>query len=224
MRKSWKLGAVSVALVAALGLFGCSGGDTTEQKADEPAAPQTETQTPEAAEPESEAVELQIFAANSLSKAMAEAEELYTQQNPNVTFADTQYEASGTLNEMLGAGQYADILITASKGTMDDAAENGYVKEDTRQTMFNNDLVIVTKEGGDLAGRDISLEDIAAGKYTLAVGDENVPADDGRRLHRARRGHRCRCHGQGRRVFCDPAAEGDSRRQGGRRVQVRRVR
>ena len=43
MRKSWKLGAVSVALVAALGLFGCSGGDTTEQKADEPAAPQTET-------------------------------------------------------------------------------------------------------------------------------------------------------------------------------------
>ena len=103
MRKSWKLGAVSVALVAALGLFGCSGGDTTEQKADEPAAPQTETQTPEAAEPESEAVELQIFAANSLTKAMAEAEELYTQQNPNVTFADTQYEASGTLNEMLGA-------------------------------------------------------------------------------------------------------------------------
>ena len=176
MRKSWKLGAVSVALVAALGLFGCSGGDTTEQKADEPAAPQTETQTPEAAEPESEAVELQIFAANSLTKAMAEAEELYTQQNPNVTFADTQYEASGTLNELLGAGQYADILITASKGTMDDAAENGYVKEDTRQTMFNNDLVIVTKEGGDLAGRDISLEDIAAGKYTLAVGDENVPA------------------------------------------------
>ena len=52
----------------------------------------------------------------------------------------------------------------------------GYVKEDTRQTMFNNDLVIVTKEGGDLAGQDISLEDIAAGKYTLAVGDENVPA------------------------------------------------
>ena len=74
MRKSWTLGAVSVALVAALGLFGCSGGDTTEQKADEPAAPQTETQTPEAAEPESEAVELQIFAANSLTKAMAEAD------------------------------------------------------------------------------------------------------------------------------------------------------
>ena len=65
MRKSWKLGAVSVALMAALGLFGCSGGDTTEQKADKPAAPQAETQAPEETKPEGEAVELQIFAANS---------------------------------------------------------------------------------------------------------------------------------------------------------------
>lgn len=170
MRKAWKLGAVSVAFVMALGLFGCSSNEA-DTKTEEPAAPQEQTE-----EPTGEPVELQIFAANSLTKAMAEAEELYHQQNPNVTFGDTQYEASGTLNEMLGAGQYADILITASKGTMDDAAENGYVKEDTRQTMFNNDLVIVTKEGGDLAGQDISLEDIAAGKYTLAVGDENVPA------------------------------------------------
>lgn len=176
MRKSWKFGAVSVALVAALGLFGCSGGDTAEQKADEPAAPQTETQAPEATEPEGETVELQIFAANSLTKAMAEAQELYTQQNPNVTFGDTQYEASGTLNEMLGAGQYADILITASKGTMDDAVEAGYVDEATRNTMFTNQLVFVTKEGGELADTDVTLEDVAAGTYTLSVGDENVPA------------------------------------------------
>lgn len=176
MRKSWKIGAVSVALVVALGLFGCSSGNTTEQKADEPAAPQTETKAPEDSSSDGDKVELQIFAANSLTKAMAEAQELYAQQNPNVTFGDTQYEASGTLNEMLGAGQYADILVTASKGTMDEAVEAGYVKEDTRQTMFSNQLVVVTKEGGDLADQDITLEDIAAGKYTLAVGDENVPA------------------------------------------------
>lgn len=46
MRKSWKLGAVSVALMAALGLFGCSGGDTTEQKADKPAAPRRKPRLP----------------------------------------------------------------------------------------------------------------------------------------------------------------------------------
>ena len=173
MSKAWKVGALSVALVVALGLFGCAASDT-ETKADEPATtPETETK---ADEPAGEPVKLQIFAANSLTKAMDEAQELYTSQNPNVTFGDTQYEASGTLNEMLGAGQYADLLITASKGTMDTAVEEGYVKEDTRATMFSNDLVVVTKEGGDLVGQDITLEDIAAGKYTVAIGDENVPA------------------------------------------------
>lgn len=106
---------------------------------------------------------------------MAEAQELYTQQNPNITFADTQYEASGTLNEMLGAGQYADVLITASKGTMDTAVESGYVDEATRSDMFDNDLVMVTGENND-AISSLTLDEVATGNYTVAVGDDNVPA------------------------------------------------
>ena len=166
-------------MIAALGLAGC-GGQSSEEPAkgvesgqEQPNATATGAGEGSAT---GEPVKLQIFAANSLTKAMAEAQELYTSQHPNVTFADTQYEGSGTLVEMLAAGQYADVLITASEGTMDDAVEKDYVKEDTRQTMFNNDLVVVTKQGGDLVGTDITLADIAAGKYTLAVGDENVPA------------------------------------------------
>ena len=176
-----------VALVGALGLFGCAGGasGTAEDAGSGNAAPgQSEasqqpngTATGAGEEPSvGEPVELQVFAANSMTKAMAEAQELYTSQHPNVTFADTQYEGSGTLVEMIGAGQYADVLITASEGVMDDAAAKGFVVEDTRQTMFSNDLVIVTKQGGDLARTDVTLEDIAQGKYTLAVGDESVPA------------------------------------------------
>lgn len=176
MRKELGMMAAAGLLTLGLGLFGCAGNDASTDQAAEPEATPNETTAEPEAEPAGDPVELQVFAANSLTKAMAEAQELYSQQNPNVKFADTQYEASGTLNEMLGAGQYADILITASKGTMDTAVEEGYVKEDTRQTMFNNDLVIVTKDGGELVGQDITLEDIAAGKYTLAVGDENVPA------------------------------------------------
>lgn len=166
-------------IVAALGLGGCAGGDGAQESSSASDAGTTEETTDaktQEAEPAGEPVELQIFAANSLTKAMAEAQELYTQQNPNVTFGDTQYEASGTLNEMLGAGQYADILITASKSTMDDAVEAGYVDEATRNTMFTNQLVFVTKEGGELADTDVTLEDVAAGTYTLSVGDENVPA------------------------------------------------
>lgn len=164
MKKTAKMvsAIAACALVASLGLVGCAGGGSSSSSSASSAAQKSD-------------VQLQVFAANSLEKAMNEAQELYTQQT-GVTFADTQYDASGTLNEKLAGGAKADILITASKGTMDTAVEKGYVDEGTRQTMFTNDLVIVTKEGGSLANTDITLQDIAEGKYTLSVGDENVPA------------------------------------------------
>lgn len=148
----------ALSLVGALGMAGCSGGG--EDAADEAA--------------QQDPVELQIFAANSLSKAMEDIQALYTEQNPNVTFADTQYKASGELNEMLGGGAYADLLISASKSSMDTAVEKGYVDESTRINMFKNDLVIVAKE--DSAIENVTPQDIADGKYTVAVGDESVPA------------------------------------------------
>lgn len=146
-------GAVAAGLIAALGLTACGGSPASSSA--------------------SSIVELQVFAANSLSKAMDEAQELYTQQT-GVTFADTQYKASGELNEMLAAGSYADLEITASKGTMDTAVEKGYVDESTRTDMFTNELVIVAKQGSNL--KDVTLADIAAGKYSVCVGDDSVPA------------------------------------------------
>jgi len=106
---------------------------------------------------------------------MAEAQDLYTSQNPNVTFADTQYKSSGELNSMLEGGAYADIEITASKGTMDTAEEKGYIDPATRTVMFKNDLVIVTAANNS-AITEVTLDDVAAGKYTVCVGDDSVPA------------------------------------------------
>ena len=157
----------SFALVGAFALAGCSSQPAEEPKQEE----NTQTQEPQET---NDPVELQIFAANSLSKAMEEVQDLYKQDHDWVTFADTQYEASGTLNEMLGAGSYADILITASKGTMDTAVDEGYVDANTRFAMFTNELVIVTGEGSDI--EKSSLEDIATGEYKISVGDDNVPA------------------------------------------------
>ena len=126
-------------------------------------------------EQKKEDVQLQVFAANSLSKAMEEVEQAYIEDgHSNVSFADTQYKASGELNEMLGGGSYADLLISASKGSMDTAVEKGYVDESTRTDMFKNDLVMVAKEGSGLSS--VTLDDIAAGKYSICVGDDSVPA------------------------------------------------
>ena len=126
-------------------------------------------------EQKKEDVQLQVFAANSLSKAMEEVQQAYIEDgHSNVSFADTQYKASGELNEMLGAGSYADLLISASKGSMDTAVKDGYVDEGTRTDMFKNDLVMVAKEGSGLS--NVTLDDIASGKYSICVGDDSVPA------------------------------------------------
>ena len=168
MAKAWKklsILALAAALAAMVAMVGCSSEQKSEGANDEKAATET------TAEP----VELQVFAANSLSKAMEEDQAAYIEDgHSNVTFADTQYKSSGELNEMLSAGSYADLLISASKGSMDTAVKEGYVDEGTRIDMFKNDLVIVSKEGSGL--KDVTLQDIADGKYTFCVGDESVPA------------------------------------------------
>lgn len=168
MAKAWKklsILAFAAALAAMVAMVGCSSGQKSEETTGEKATTET------TAEP----VELQVFAANSLSKAMEEVQAAYIEDgHSNVTFADTQYKSSGELNEMLGAGSYADLLISASKGSMDTAVKEGYVDEGTRVDMFKNDLVIVSKEGSGL--KDVTLQDIADSKYTFCVGDESVPA------------------------------------------------
>lgn len=157
--------ALAVSLVGVFALFGCSGGNAASS------ASSSASSSPASAEP----VELQVFAANSLSKAMEDIQTAYIADgHDNVTFADTQYKSSGELNEMLGAGSYADLLISASKGSMDTAVKEGYVDESTRVDMFVNDLVIVAKEDSDIS--EVTLQDIADGEYTFCVGDESVPA------------------------------------------------
>ena len=158
--------AMGCTLMLGAALAGCSS-DTTASQGSTPADSGS-------AEPAAESVELQIFAANSLEKAMPEVEALYTEQT-GVTFADTQYKGSGDLVEQMRGGAPVDILITASAGTMDDAVEGELVDESTRQDMFVNDLVIVRGKGSDVQIN--SLEDVANVDGNIAIGEPGaVPA------------------------------------------------
>lgn len=169
--KPWKkaTGVAVCALACAALAMTVLGGCT--KVAEEPAQ-----EAPEQPAAEQQGIELQIFAANSLSKALDEVQALYTEQNPEVTFADTQYKASGELVEMLKAGSSADIFISASKGKMDDAAEAGLVDDATRFDMFVNDLVMVTSADNTDIPEGLTLEEAVSGDYTICVGDESVPA------------------------------------------------
>ncbi|MDO4502021.1 MAG: molybdate ABC transporter substrate-binding protein [Coriobacteriia bacterium] len=170
IRRTFVKGALTAAVAVALGagglcLTGCGGsggsaGGTTSGGSGAGAA--------------QEAVELQIFAANSLEKAMTEVQKYYTSLHPEVTFADSQFKASGDLVEMLVAGAPADILITASSGTMDSA--EAFVVPETRMSMFTNDLIVCASEKSKLKIND--LKDLKSKKVKkIAVGDPAfVPA------------------------------------------------
>ena len=113
--RRWLTALLVTSLVGAFGLFGCaSNAATSESSSSTSSASATSSSS-------AEKVELQIFAANSLEKALNDVQDLYTKENPEVTFAETQYLSSGDLVTNLQAGAPADILITASKSRMDDA-------------------------------------------------------------------------------------------------------
>jgi len=173
MKKHTKALAAVLACVALAGVFalaGCASGGASNQSTDT-----SSSQSNSSADSQHSPVTLQIFAANSLSKAMEEEESLYKESHSWVSFDDTQYKSSGELNDLLAGGASADILISASKGKMDDAATAGYIDSSTRFDMFKNDLVMVTSES-NTSLTSCSLADVASGKYKVAVGDESVPA------------------------------------------------
>ncbi|AJC12605.1 molybdate ABC transporter substrate-binding protein [Berryella intestinalis] len=180
--------ACSVALAGALALTGCAGtgssAGSSDQKSDSSAQP----------------VQLTVFAANSLEKALPEVQALYTAKT-GVTFADTQFKASGDLVSQLQAdSKAADVLITASTATMDTAVSNKSVDESTRLDMFKNDLVLVAASGSgikvssvaDLAGDSISSfalgepNAVPAGKYAVqsleAAGLCTTATDDAKKI------------------------------------------
>ncbi len=168
LRRTFVKGAMATLLslslgVAGVGLYGCGGSSSSGSGSSGSSAQES-----------SQPVTLQIFAANSLEKAMGEVQELYTTKHPEVTFADSQFKASGDLVEMLVAGASADILITASVGTMDDA--ESYIVPESKVTMFGNDLLVCAAEDSDIKIKD--LTDLKSKKIKkIAIGDPAlVPA------------------------------------------------
>jgi molybdate transport system substrate-binding protein len=156
-------GIVAVGMIAMLGLAACGESSSSSSSKSSSASGQT--------------VELQIFAANSLEKALPEVQALYTKQNPNVTFKDTQFKASGDLVEQLKADSgAADLLITASTATMDTADKNGSIDANSRKDMFKNDLVVCAASSSNI--KMSSLNDLATDSIkSFAIGaPASVPA------------------------------------------------
>lgn len=121
--------------------------------------------------------EITVFAAASITNAMAEVEERFeaaTGHNVTVSLA-----GSSALARQIQQGAPADIYISANPGWMDTLEAEGLVAEGTRFDLLNNSIVLIAADP-EAAPVDISSDlDLAGllgeGRLAMALVDA-VPA------------------------------------------------
>jgi len=148
-----------LAIFSLLMLTGCAGRQTAPQ------APPAPVPAP---------VSLTVSAAASLTDALDELIAVYRGKNPNVTIT-TNYAGSGALQRQIEEGAPADVFISAAPRHMDALEERGLLLAGTRIDILGNTMVLVARQGLELAEGFGSLEKDAIRK--IALGEpESVPA------------------------------------------------
>lgn len=118
-------------------------------------------------------VELNVFAAASLTESLTKIGELYKAAQPDVTLT-FNFDSSGTLETQIESGAEADLFLSAAKKQMDALEAGGYLLEGTRVDLLNNKVVLVVPEGSTLGLK--SFEDVAGDAVKLvALGNSDVP-------------------------------------------------
>ena len=121
----------------------------------------------------SDPVELNVFAAASLTESLTEIAELYRAAQPDVTLA-FNFDSSGTLQKQIESGATADLFLSAARKQMDALAEGGYVLADTRKDILTNKVVLIVPEGSELGLT--GFEDVTDDAVKLvALGNSDVP-------------------------------------------------
>ncbi len=129
--------------------------------------------TPEETE-EAEPVTLSLSVAASLTDAMQEIEQLYTEEHPHISF-EFNFGSSGALQQQIEQGAPVDIFMSAASKQMNELEEKGLLLDDTRVDLLQNELVLVVPKGfsGVAEFADLAKDDITF----ITIGDpESVPA------------------------------------------------
>lgn len=118
-------------------------------------------------------VELNVFAAASLTESLTRISELYKAVAPDVTLT-FNFDSSGTLRAQIESGAEADVFLSAAKKQMDALEEGGYLLEGTRKDLLNNEVALIVPEGSALGLA--SFEDVALDAVKLvALGNSETP-------------------------------------------------
>ena len=167
-----KLVSLTLALALTLGLTACGGGNPGV--ADSPAAQNSETPAPQ-----TESVDVVVFAAAAMEATLTEIAELYKEVAPNVTLTFT-FDSSGTLKTQIEEGAVCDLFISAGQSQMNDleAGQNDtgadFVYADTRIDFVENKVVLAVPDENPKGIE--SFQDLATDKLELlCLGNDDVP-------------------------------------------------
>jgi molybdate transport system substrate-binding protein len=121
------------------------------------------------------AADLSVFAAASLSDALAAIKADYEQGHPGTSVTVTN-AASGALLRRMQGGETADLLVSADTATMDEAVATGRVDPASRVDVAGNTLVLAVPAGNP--AQVVGLESLTLGGVRrVGVGNpESVPA------------------------------------------------
>lgn len=138
------------------------------------------------AEKNTEAVELTVFAAASMTETLTEIAELYKEAAPNVTLV-FNFDSSGTLKTQIEEGADCDVFISAAPKQMnqlDSAAGDeanpdslDFVLQGSRIDLLENKVVLAVPESNPagINSYDALAEGLNNGTVLLAMGNADVP-------------------------------------------------
>ena len=120
---------------------------------------------------------LVVFAAASLKNVLDAAGAAFRQANG--AEVKISYGGSLALACQIEQGAPADVFISADEESMDDAADKGAIRKDTRVDLLTNALVVVAPANSALTALDLTIDAFktALGEGKLSTGEvTTVPA------------------------------------------------
>lgn len=162
MKIKQNIGCFSIALLGFLLITGCNNPETFQVE--------SETQ-------ETSSNQLIISAAASLQDVMKAVKPLYQKAYPDQEIV-YNFASSGSLQRQIEQGAPVDVFISAAVDKMDALEEKDLIVAETRQDLFQNQMVLVMEKGNKTQLNITDFNDLTTEKVNLiALGEpKSVPA------------------------------------------------
>lgn len=117
-------------------------------------------------------VNIDVYAASSLTTAMTSIASAFERAEPNIHIV-LNFAGSATLVEQIKQGAPADVVVFADDKQMNDLVESGNVNKDTVTNIATNTLTLVVEKGNPLNIKDLS--DLASPQIRTVLCDIAQP-------------------------------------------------